>query len=298
MLNYEDHSRFMRAIRVIRRAISDPLYRRSILYRALVTAKIRSVRVKVNGDALWINLADPVLGRILFIERQYEAFEAQLLSDFAQPDMIIFVIGANIGLHALALARRVGLGGRVVAFEPDPSNCEFLRKNAESAPHRNIVIEQKAVSGNDGDLTLYLSQTNLSSHRPYSPTDAEDFNQGHPYVPISVPCVSIDSYVHRHGIVPDIILMDIEGGEYKALRGMRATLERPDIRLVFEMCPYFLAQAGDSPLAMLEEMQEQGFLLYQISEEASEITPVTPHPLLDSIVPKGVVNLVATRKPI
>ena len=48
----------------------------------------------------------------------------------------------------------------------------------------------------------------------------------------SFPFISIDDYVHEHKIRVDVIKMDIEGGEYDALKGAENTLRKFQPRLM------------------------------------------------------------------
>lgn len=286
---------FQRIFRAALRVFKSPIYRRELLYRFYQWADISSATVKVNGTKLCVNLKDPVLGKLLFINREYEAFESKLLLKLVRPGMNVLVLGANIGLHAIPLSKAVGPTGKVIAFEPDPINCSFLKRNSKLSKTENLRVEEVAVSNIDGELTFYKSQANLSNHRSYLPNDEKDFNNGKEYIRINVPSTTIDTYLSKHRISPDLILMDIEGGEYHAFKGMTKTLDSCRCTLVLEVCPFFLKQAGADPFVFLQEIIQKGFSLHKISEESSELTEVTPAVLLESIVAKGVVNLVALR---
>jgi FkbM family methyltransferase len=50
--------------------------------------------------------------------------------------------GANIGLYAIALARRVGTGGRVHAFEPEPANFRTLDRHCRlnGSPGKSFFV--------------------------------------------------------------------------------------------------------------------------------------------------------------
>ncbi|MEO7230433.1 MAG: FkbM family methyltransferase, partial [Candidatus Limnocylindrales bacterium] len=45
--------------------------------------------------------------------------------------MTVLDIGANIGLYSAVASRIVGPTGRIIAIEPGPHNCEFIRRTIE-----------------------------------------------------------------------------------------------------------------------------------------------------------------------
>jgi len=64
-------------------------------------------------------------------------------------------IGAHIGFYSLLLSRNFK---RIVAFEPEHSNIEVLRRNARILGANNILSIEKAFCDRDGKVQLNLSQ--------------------------------------------------------------------------------------------------------------------------------------------
>jgi hypothetical protein len=60
-----------------------------------------------------------------------------------------------------------------------------------------------------------------------------------------VPVTTIDSFVNCSGLLPDAMLIDVEGFEIKVLAGAQLTLsKKPGMVLVIEMHPNVWASAG------------------------------------------------------
>ena len=147
-------------------------------------------------------------------------FDAALIDwarRYVRADAVVWDIGANCGIFALAAA---GLGASVLAVEPDP----FL------APHLEIEILAAAVDKGRGVATLQIA----SGGRAANALSAYAGN----YVPfgrsigaVRVPTLSLDDLLEIS--VPALVKIDIEGAEIAALNGATRLLNevRPVILL-------------------------------------------------------------------
>ncbi len=254
-----------------------PLWRRrlrQVLYVILRAFGMRSVRVHVRGRPLCIDLRDRTLGRYFWVFRTYEPFEADLIERAAQSGMAAVDIGANVGYLTVLLGNRVGPTGRVIAFEPDPTNFALLRRSVEANLLANVTCEQAAVMGSSTKVSLYLSGVNFGDHRVFDAGDDERFNDGMPRSKVDIRAVSLDDYLSAAGLTPDLIKMDIQGAEVAALSGMRRTLAHPDLVLFCEFWPYGLRRYGTEPRQFLDALIEAGLEIHEIDEESQSIVPV------------------------
>ena len=149
----------------------------------------------------------------------YEVELQNAIRDFVKPGLIAYDVGANVGYITLMLARQVNETGRVFAFEPLPQNITRLRRNIDlnqlservsvypfAVVDRSRPIEFLAGPSDDmGKVAGSAGRQNVA----YSPC-------------LSVTGISLDDFVFQQGNqAPDVIKMDIEGGEILALDGMR-----------------------------------------------------------------------------
>lgn len=176
--------------------------------------------------------------------------ERKLLRGLVQPGMTVVDIGANIGIYTRFLAKLVGDTGRVIAFEPEPQNFERLLKNV--AYFRNVDAVHAAVSDYSGDITLFCSQDLNVDHQTY--------DNGEMRKRVIVPAVSRDDYFER-GQQIDLVKLDVQGFEFHVLKGARRLFqESANLVLLIEFWPYGLQMAGVEPDALLELVEEMGFL--------------------------------------
>jgi FkbM family methyltransferase len=175
-------------------------------------------------------------------------------------------LGANIGYFTLLLARAVGPGGRVVAFEPDPVNAELLRRNVADNGYAQAEVVQAAVADHDGSMMLWQDPANFGDHRVRAAA------MDRPGVP--VPVVRLDGALPP-GTRVDFIKMDIQGAEQAALAGARRVLtENRDVVLAAEFWADGIREYGGDPRAMLHDLAELGFTLAILGEPGTVPRPV------------------------
>lgn len=137
---------------------------------------------------------------------------------------IVLDCGANVGVYvrdALEAGARL-----VVAIEPAPENIECLRRNfsAEVAAGR-VIVYPKGVWDRDDFLTLNVDPGNSAADSFLIQREGSHGVQ-------KVPLTTIDKLVAELKLERvDLIKMDIEGAEPKALDGARETLARFKPRL-------------------------------------------------------------------
>ena len=210
----------------------------------------RTISVTVQGKSMYVNLKDKGVSLSLYRDHIWEPYETSLLLKLLKQKMTFVDIGAN----------------RVFAFEPDPVNLDLLRKNIRINHCSNIIIEPRAVSDKSGHGQLYLSKIYFGDHRIYKSHDNEIYNLGVERSTISIGEVALDEYydINPKGI--DVVKMDIQGAEYKALQGMKETLKKnKDIIMVSEFWPHGLFQAGANPNTFLQELVDLGFMIYDFA---------------------------------
>jgi FkbM family methyltransferase len=128
---------------------------------------------------------------------------------------VIWDIGANIGLFALAAAVRSGKHGKVIAFEPDVWLVDLLRRTGASQPAENaeITVVPVAVASE-----VSLRDFSIAARSRASNALAEYGNSqmGGIVERQVVPAFNLDWLLTRLP-VPDLIKIDVEGAEAEVL---------------------------------------------------------------------------------
>lgn len=161
----------------------------------------------------------------------YEQMLEEFYSDLLRSGDICIDVGAHVGRHTFPLARCVGLGGRVFAFEPIPTIAAQLRAKIEASPGLSSLVElhQCALADTIGetDFVLVHEAPGYSGLRPR-----------HYDAPVTTEVIRVD--VKRlddliNGISPvRFIKIDCEGAELRVLRGATKLLARDRPIVSFE----------------------------------------------------------------
>jgi FkbM family methyltransferase len=140
--------------------------------------------------------------------------EYDFLVDVCRGASTFFDVGANQGLYSFALAAAYPQM-KIVAFEPDPRMRQSIAVNCELNPslRPRITVEPAAVVEYSGTISF---------------APAAGTNSGTGYVSgsrsmhtIDVPAVALSDYVRQSGNVPDVLKVDVEGGEVGVLKGLQ-----------------------------------------------------------------------------
>jgi len=150
---------------------------------------------------------------------------------FLVPGDIVYDVGANYGLYSIALGKRVGERGQVIAFEPLGRNFSRLQANIQLNNLENIRCFPYALGEQAGKTEIYLQE-----EHPWCATLLKGTPNSREALPVEVVQVMEgDGFRSTQGLpVPRAIKIDVEGFEYSVMRGLRQTLA--DSRCEFLVC--------------------------------------------------------------
>lgn len=165
--------------------------------------------------------------------------------------MTVLDIGANIGYYSRFFANSVGVNGNIIAFEPDKTNFNHLKKNVKD--FNNIEIVNKAVGERTGIVKLYQSKELNVDHQTYDSGEDREV--------VNVEMIAVDDLVGNNKQV-DFIKIDIQGYDFFALKGMEKTIKNSSRIAIFgEFWPYALNKAGVKPKDYIDFLKDMGFKL-------------------------------------
>lgn len=172
----------------------------------------------------------------------YEAIELDLLSLLAEDSGLILDVGANIGIHACVAAARLPEHGRLIGFEPVPTNLAYLRSNlTRNGLADRVRVEPLAVGDEVGEMTIHLVAASGNHSLARNVIGASTGT-----LPVRV--TTIDAYLAEAGqpMPVDVLKVDVEGYDGHVLRGAAGLLHTQRPTLFVEYVPNHLTNAGFS----------------------------------------------------
>lgn len=189
-----------------------------------------------------------------------------------------FDVGANIGITTLWLAKN---SEQVIAFEPIVENVKRLQENIETNYAKNIVVEQKIVSDNDG--TKEINFTSAYGHHSMGKPNHSIIIEKR-----KIQSVTLDNYCKQHRInTIDCLKIDVEGFELEVLKGAETMLKSNQIKcVIFEQSNQQMIENGKDVLEVYNFLSNYGF-----SIQNTALKMLSP----DDILSITIADLLATK---
>jgi FkbM family methyltransferase len=167
-------------------------------------------------------------------------------------DNIVFDIGCNIGYYSLVASK---YSKNVYSFDGNKINIELLNKSLLSNDITNINVFDKIISDEE---VSYKAASNVSIFGQNigglsfvkSENSSDDIS------------ILLDNFIEENKIENiDLMKIDIEGGELKALKGCIKSINSNKIKnIIIEISPYLNNDSYD----ILKILENAGYKLYNI----------------------------------
>jgi FkbM family methyltransferase len=194
----------------------------------------------------------------------YELELQQAIRHFVKPGMTAFDVGANIGYISLLLSKAVGKDGKVLSVEALPANIKRLQGHVGINPFAaNVTVLHAAVVDASRPITFLVHSSTSMGKAVGSAgrTDEKYANE------IKVGGVSLDDLVYKlSNPAPDLIKMDIEGGELLAMQGMTRLLREKQPLMMIEL------HGHEAAKAVWQTLNAAGYTCHRMQEHYPKVT--------------------------
>jgi FkbM family methyltransferase len=221
----------------------------------------RGVRKRVEyRKGIWLDLdIDDWIQQNLYFLDEYEEREKRFVEQYLKEGDVFVDLGSNIGLYSLVASRVVGAQGKVYAFEPGRESFAALSHHIELNQAKNITAEKMAVADSEGLMTLHIDE--MDHNKGGASAYPAQYSQRE-----TVTTTSLDAYFARKGITSvALVKMDIEGGEYLALKGMSGILKIYKPALLLELDPEILGRTPYRQAEIEGFLQDLGYKKYYLN---------------------------------
>ena len=224
----------------------------------------REVRFTTRyGSEFYLVPGDGV-DRHVITEGFYESEVLEAALPHLGPGTVLWVVGANFGLHAVT-AKRLSPATRVIAFEPSPAIAARLLENAKlnAAP---VELHAYALSGEAGALPFFANSSGNPGMSTLKPVESFRYDDHFVVATLS----AADVVAHGIAPAPTALIVDAEGAEADILRGFGRGLAAPSLRIViFETANDFLTEREPSELGTMLRAAGFSFRLLERRERTA-----------------------------
>ncbi|HEY4111760.1 FkbM family methyltransferase [Puia sp.] len=214
------------------------------ILKALFGRNIRGVVFSAYNGAFVNSLNDVIVSENLGFVGSYDKEKIVYLLSFLNSDSCVYIVGAHIGTLVVPIARAVR---KVLTFEANPQTYGFLSWNISLNQLSNVEHYNYAIYDKETELSFYQCRANTGGSKIKPVSDHFYYNYDKP-TEVKVKTRLLDGFTDPcEKNYPDMIIMDIEGAEYAALRGAPKCLEHARY-LYIEIMPHHLSNVANVKL--------------------------------------------------
>jgi FkbM family methyltransferase len=198
--------------------------------------------------------------------------EIKFIRLLLKPNQKAIDIGANYGLFTLSMAKLVGPGGRIWAFEPASSTAALLSESVAINGFSHVVLDRRALSEHAG-----IAQLSLHRNSELNELVREGAAAG---TSETVTLISLDDAMHEHGWSDiELVKMDAEGEEAAIIRGGRHFFETQSPLVQYEV------KAGAAVhLELARAFADIGYASYRLVPGLGALVPFDVNEAVDGFL--------------
>jgi len=253
------------------------LFRRLSQVKKLILGKNTAALLVESSNGLFlVDVEDQAVGRELIIQGEYGRQEVERLLCYTNKTSAILVVGSHIGTIVVPLAKRCQ---SVTAIEANPRTFRLLNLNLLINDCNNVQALNVAANDKHERLQFLLSRTNSGGSKRMPMVRDYMYFSDAPEV-IDVDSVPLDELLFNMQF--DLIVMDIEGSEFFALRGMPRLLASART-LALEFIPHHFRNVSGVTVAQLLEQLEPFFTALFVPSKGVTVKREQFHTLLQQM---------------
>ena len=210
---------------------------------------------------------DNEIFRALFVKGIYDPNSMVIINSLLPKDGVFIDVGASFGYFSIVATKAVGPNGRVIAIEPSSRDYNRLVDNVRINNLENIISTYRlAISDSSGTALLSIATEERSAlntlGKQFSFSGVDEIAKE------NVDTIALDDFVVANQINHvDVLKLDIEGSELKALHGAKKTIAKYHPAIMLGVNTNALKASGTDHDEIQKTLSELGYRAYKIIDD-------------------------------
>jgi FkbM family methyltransferase len=191
--------------------------------------------------------------------------DLRFLWKYLQPGMTFLDIGAYHGVYSVIAAKKLGRGGRLVAFEPSPRERQRMKLHLRFNGIETVILEPYALAAEEGVASLSVVTDGFTTMNSLRTPPMDQATKQ-----VKVETTSLDAYLCREKIDRvDLVKIDTEGGEVDAFRGADRLLKQIRPLIICEVLDLVTRSWGYAAADIMKLLREYDYEWFDILGDGS-----------------------------
>ncbi len=196
--------------------------------------------VETKDFRIAVKHTDMSVSRELMKNGSYSTIELIKLKSMIAEESNVLIIGGHLGAIAIPLA---SLAYGCYVFEANPDTFKLLETSIAINKLSNLYAFNLAVGEKNGNIDFLKSRVFSGGAKRLPLFNKGNYTFDNPEIQ-SVPMISIDNFEPLNDIKINVCVIDIEGSEFFALKGMQGKLAQGIDNLIVEFIPHHINNVG------------------------------------------------------
>lgn len=168
-------------------------------------------------------------------------------------------VGAHIGLVTLPMSEVIADDGRIFAFEPAEANRNFLDAHLALNDIENVTVVDALVGAKASLSIAFFEQSRAAGQNSVvvkkNPKAYRETRRRQ---------ITLDGFCRENDLAPEIIKIDVEGGEIGVLEGARDILRKNLPTIFLSVHPAELSLLGFDDDDLSDLISELGYAIHDV----------------------------------
>ncbi|MGB3776144.1 MAG: FkbM family methyltransferase [Leeuwenhoekiella sp.] len=195
--------------------------RRSAKRKKILGPYAKGVIYETENGIIALPTQDIAMGKALGFKGEWDIDEIKIITRLINYDDVIYIVGTHVGTLLVPIVK---IAGKIVGYEANHNTFDFMQMNIQLNALENVKLFNNAVGDAFRTVSFYQNTVNTGGSKIKPVSDVLSYTYDNPKK-VQVDMIMLDDHISIQDLpTPKGLLMDIEGAEYYALKGMQKTM--------------------------------------------------------------------------